>query len=84
MPKKIVHSDYPWLDEGKEPEWKRVVDTLPKPKDLVFRIKTQPITVPVNEKTMELYKKYARKHHIPVEHMMGAIIDAYAQNTLST
>jgi len=84
MPKKIVHRDYPWLDEGSEPEWTRAVDALPKPKDLVFRIKTQPITVSVSEKTTGVYKKYARKPHIPVEHVMGAIIDVYARNTLST
>ena len=83
MPKKIISRDYPWPEEHKEPAWKRVIDKLQTPEELVFRAKTQPVTVPVSAKTMDMYKKYARKHHIPVEHMVGAVIDAYAHNTFS-
>lgn len=78
MRKKIVHEEYPW-PENKPEGLRGVVDFLPKPEDLVFRVKTTPITVPISEKSLAFYQKYAKKHNIAFESMLCAVLDAYAE-----
>ncbi len=82
MSKKIIHTNYPWPKEGLE-GLERVADFLPKPEDLVFHVKTKPVTLPISEKTFALYQRHAKNNHIDVELMLAAILNAYADQ-LST
>lgn len=80
MRKKIVHDEYPWPEAGIK-GFKKIADFLPKPEELVFRIKKEEVTLPVSEHSLAFYRKYAKKHNIAFEDMLGAILDAYAQHS---
>ena len=82
MPKKIIHDDYPWPDEPIK-GLKRVADFLPKPQDLVFRVKKEAITFSISSHSLSFYRQYAKKHKIAFKDMLGAVLDAYAERALA-
>ena len=72
MKKKITYSDVPL---GKI---KIIKSFLPKPEDLVFKEEMVEVKLPLNRRSIDFFKKQARKHHVGYEQMIRALVDNYA------
>ncbi|HUY68088.1 MAG TPA: CopG family transcriptional regulator [Alphaproteobacteria bacterium] len=57
----------------------RVKDFLPPPSQLVKRPSTVKITLEVTRDSLEAFKKWAKREHVPYQRMIRGLIDAYAQ-----
>ena len=57
----------------------RVKDFLPPPEELVLADKKLKITIELDEKTVNFFKKYAEKHDAKYQRMMREVLKTYAQ-----
>lgn len=60
-----------------------VSDFLPSPDKLVRRTEKEKITIAVDKRSLELYKRYAKTHNAKYQTMMNGVLDAYANKFLS-
>jgi hypothetical protein len=72
MKKKITYKDVPL---GKI---KIVKSFLPKPEDLIFKEDVVEVKVPFDRRSIEFFKKQARKQHVEYEQIIRALVDNYA------
>ena len=61
-----------------------VDDFLPSPAELVSRVEKEKITISVDKHSLELYKKYAKKHHTKYQPMINGVLSSYADKFLNT
>ena len=57
---------------------KIVRDFLPPPDDLVFRDEGVKVTIALSKRSVEFFKKEARKHDTQYQRMIRRLLDAYA------
>lgn len=60
-----------------------VRDFLPSPAKLVRKREKEKITIAVDKRSLELFKRYAKNHNAKYQTMINGVIDAYADKFLS-
>ncbi len=77
------YTNAPEDDELSLEEAVSVSDFLPSPSELVRKTEKEKITIAVDKQSLELYKKYAKKHNAKYQPMMDNVLSAYADKFLS-
>lgn len=54
-------------------------DFLPPPDQLVLRESNVKVTLSLSSRSVEFFKRAARKQHVPYQRMIRALVDAYAE-----
>lgn len=57
-------------------------DFLPKPDQLVKKTEKEKITIALDKNSLDLYKKYAKKHNAKYQSMINEVVGAYANKYL--
>lgn len=60
-----------------------VNDLLPSPEAFVRKAKKEKITIAIDRDSLELYKRYASKHHAKYQTMINGVLSSYADKFLS-
>ena len=60
-----------------------VTDFLPSPEELTSKDEKEKITISVDKRSLDLYKKYAKKHNTKYQPMINGVISSYADKFLS-
>jgi predicted DNA binding CopG/RHH family protein len=55
-----------------------VQDFLPAPADLVSREDNVKITLSLSRRSLDFFKREAKKRHVPYQRMIRALVDTYA------
>ena len=58
-------------------------DFLPSPAELVRKREKEKITIAVDKRSLELFKRYAKTHNAKYQSMINGVLDAYADKFLS-
>lgn len=74
MTAKIKYRDEPIGDPQVVP------DFLPAPEDLVFREEGVKITLALSKRSVEFFKREAKKHNTQYQRMIRRLLDAYAEH----
>lgn len=61
-----------------------VSDFLPPPDQLVSKNKKIKITISLNSRSVEFFKKNAKKHNVKYQTMINEVLDQYAQKYSET
>lgn len=77
MKKKIKYTNEP-IQLGK-----RAKDFLPSPAELALKEKTTRITINLNQASLTVFKKEARRLRVPYQRLLRTIVDLYAKQYLS-
>ena len=57
----------------------RVIDNfLPRPEDLVFKEEKVKVTLGLSRRSVEFFKREAKKHHTQYQKMIRRLLDIYA------
>jgi len=56
-----------------------VEDFLPVPTDLVLREDNVKVTLSLSRRSLDFFKREARKRRVPYQRMIRALVDTYAQ-----
>jgi predicted DNA binding CopG/RHH family protein len=57
----------------------RVIDDfLPRPEDLVFKEENVKVTLGLSRRSVEFFKREAKKHHTQYQKMIRRLLDLYA------
>ncbi len=59
-----------------------VADFLPSPSELVRKSEKEKITIAIDKRSLDLFKKYAKKHDGKYQTMMNDVLGAYADKFL--
>ena len=70
----------PSYKKGKIGKAKVVKDFLPSPEKLVLREATVKVTLSLNQRSVEFFKREAAKQRVPYQHMIRALVDAHAES----
>ncbi len=78
MKKKTNYSDLP---PGGEPRGKlqRVEDTFPRPEELVFKEENTKVTIALSRRSIDFFKREAKKHGTQYQKMIRNLLDSYAE-----
>lgn len=60
-----------------------VKDFLPSPEEFVRKTKKEKITIAVDKDSLDLYKRYAKKHNAKYQTMINGVLSSYADKYLS-
>jgi hypothetical protein len=61
-----------------------ISDFLPSPKELVSRrVAKEKITIAVDKNSLDLFKRYAKKHNTKYQPMINGVLSSYADKFLS-
>ena len=72
MKKKIDYTDEPMGNP-------RVVDDfLPSPEELAFKEESVKVTIGLSKRSVQFFKKQARRHHTQYQKMIRRLVDQYA------
>ena len=71
---------YEYFAKKLKPDFVRVTNSLPPPKDLFGTDVTKKITVALDETTIKLFKKFAKKEKKSYQQMMRVVLKVYARN----
>jgi predicted DNA binding CopG/RHH family protein len=55
-----------------------VEDFLPKPGDLVGKTNKRRVTITLSERSVERFKRFAKKHNAKYQTMISEVVDAYS------
>jgi uncharacterized protein (DUF4415 family) len=58
-------------------------DLLPSPEELVRRSGKEKITIAIDKSSLELYKRYAKKHNAKYQTMINSVLGSYADKFLN-
>ena len=72
MSKKTRYTDEPLGDI------KVIADFLPSPEELAYKEDSVKVTITLSRRSVEFFKRMARKHHTPYQKMIRRLLDAYA------
>lgn len=53
-------------------------DFLPPPDKLVLRESNVKVTLSLSQRSVDFFKREAKKQHVPYQRMIRALVDAYA------
>ena len=56
-----------------------IKDFLPRPDDLVPREDNVKVTLSLSRRSLDFFKREAKKHRVPYQRMIRALVDAYAE-----
>ena len=56
-----------------------IEDFLPAPSDLVPREDNVKVTLSLSRRSLDFFKREARKRRVPYQRMIRALVDAYAE-----
>jgi predicted DNA binding CopG/RHH family protein len=56
-----------------------VEDFLPAPADLLLREDNVKVTLSLSRRSLDFFKREARKHRVPYQRMIRALVDTYAE-----
>ena len=73
MSRKITYT------EGPVRKTKVVPDFLPPPEDLVPKDDGVKVTLALSRRSVEFFKREARKHNKPYQRMIRSLLDAYVE-----
>lgn len=59
-----------------------ISDFLPSPSELVSRGEKEKITISVDKRSLDLFKKYAKKHNTKYQPMINDVLSSYADKFL--
>ena len=65
--------------EGEIGRFKIVKNFLPPPDQLVLRESNVKVTLSLSQKSVDFFKREAKKSHVPYQRMIRALVDAYAE-----
>ena len=65
--------------EGEIGDLEVVEDFLPPPAELVLREDTVKVTLALSRRSVDFFKREARKARVPYQRMIRALVDAYAE-----
>ena len=54
-------------------------DFLPAPADLVPRDDNVKVTLSLSRRSLDFFKREAKKRHVPYQRMIRALVDSYAE-----
>lgn len=60
----------------------RIEDFLPRPEELVKKVNKEKITIAIDRDSLELYKRYAKKHNAKYQTMINSVVGSYAEKFL--
>jgi predicted DNA binding CopG/RHH family protein len=60
-----------------------IQDFLPAPADLVPREDNVKITLSLSRRSLDFFKREAKKRHVPYQRMIRALVDTYAARQAS-
>ena len=56
-----------------------IKDFLPRPDDLVPREDNVKVTLSLSRRSLDFFKREAKKHRVPYQRMIRALVDTYAE-----
>lgn len=56
-----------------------IEDFLPPPEELVMREDTVKVTLALSRRSVDFFKRAAKKRSVPYQRMIRALVDAYAE-----
>jgi predicted DNA binding CopG/RHH family protein len=56
-----------------------IKDFLPAPDDLVLREDNVKVTLSLSRRSLDFFKREAKKRHVPYQRMIRALVDTYAE-----
>jgi predicted DNA binding CopG/RHH family protein len=56
---------------------------LPAPDDLVLREDNVKVTLSLSRRSLDFFKREAKKRHVPYQRMIRALVDTYAEKQAS-
>jgi predicted DNA binding CopG/RHH family protein len=62
---------------------KIVKDFLPPPSQLVLRDDNVKVTLSLSRRSVDFFKREAKKHHVPYQKMIRALVDGYTEKVSS-
>jgi predicted DNA binding CopG/RHH family protein len=65
--------------EGEIGRVRVVKDFLPPPDQLVLREANVKVTLSLSQRSVEFFKRAAKKQRVPYQRMIRALVDAYAE-----
>lgn len=68
-----------YSDEGEIGEVRFVDDFLPPPDQLVLRDEGVKVTLTLSRRSVAFFKAEARRHDVPYQRMIRALLDIYAE-----
>ena len=74
--KKIVYTNEPMGPA------KIVADFLPPPEELVFQEEMVEVTIVLSKKSLEYFKKEARRYHTQYDWIIRRLVDVYVEHQL--
>jgi hypothetical protein len=79
---RVNYSDAP-EDIEKSLEGATIIDDfLPSPEELVRKTAKEKITIALDKNSLDLYKRYAKKHNTKYQSMINDVVGAYADKFL--
>ena len=78
MNRKTIYSDAPQELGEVLAVGKKVVDLLPPPEQLVRRTPKVKVTITLNSRSVEFFKKFAKTNHVKYQTMINEVLDQYA------
>lgn len=82
MTNRINYTDEPADVEKFLNDAKVVNDFLPPPNELIRKVDKEKITIAIDKHSLELFKKYAKKHNSKYQTMINGVLTAYADKFL--
>lgn len=58
-------------------------DFLPSPDQLVLKTEKEKITIALDKRSVDLFKKYAEKHNAKYQTMINSVVTSYADKFLA-
>lgn len=83
MTNKVNYTDAPEEIERSLESAVAVDDFLPTPDKLVRKTEKTKITIAIDNSSLELYKKYAKKHNAKYQTMINSVVGSYADKFLN-
>jgi predicted DNA binding CopG/RHH family protein len=84
MKKKIVYTRAPKDVEDALDAAVRIHDFLPSPHELIAKEKkATKVTIALSTRSLDLFRRYARKHNAKYQTMIRRLVDSYAERTLA-
>ena len=69
--------------EGEIGRFRIIKDFLPPPDQLVLRESNVKVTLSLSQKSVDFFKREAKKSRVPYQRMIRALVDAYAERKIS-
>jgi predicted DNA binding CopG/RHH family protein len=65
--------------DGEIGEMKIIKDFLPAPSELVLKDDNVKVTLSLSRRSIDFFKREAKKQHVPYQKMIRALVDGYAE-----